>query len=99
MKRAEVAKARIVHEVAEAARRAKDEPREREVAETVLRAVEDSPQRERKETRAVPKSGIVRSRGTARMIWGVLSTSDHRRDRKHDRFWRRRLHDTARQSR
>ncbi len=74
MKRAEVAEARIVHEEAEAARRAKDEPREREEAETVLRAVEDRRQRERKETRAVPKSGIVHSGGTARMIKGILST-------------------------
>ena len=55
-------------EQAEAARRAKDAWREREEAEPVLRAVENTLERERKETRAVPKSGIVRSRGTARMI-------------------------------
>jgi hypothetical protein len=74
MKQAEIAEARIVDERAEAARPAKDEWRERDEAETVLRALEDGRQRERKETRAVPKSGIVRSRGTARMIRGVLST-------------------------
>ena len=74
MKQGEVAEAKIVDEQAEAARRAKDEWRERAEAETVLRAVEDRHQREGKETRAVPKSGIVRSRGTARMIRGVLST-------------------------
>ncbi len=74
MKQAEIAEAKIVDEQAEAARRAKDEWREREEAESVLRALEDGRQRERKETRAVPKSGIVRSRGTARMIRGVLST-------------------------
>ncbi|MGA3061996.1 MAG: hypothetical protein ABSD90_02075 [Methylocystis sp.] len=74
MKQAEVAEARIVDEQAEADRRTKDEWRERDEAETVLRAVEDRRQRKRKETRAVPKSGIVRSRGTARTIRGILLT-------------------------
>jgi hypothetical protein len=74
MKQGEVAEAKIVHEEVEAARRAKDEWPAQEEAEYALRAVEDSRQRERKETHAVPKSGIVRSRGTARMIRGVLST-------------------------
>ena len=41
---------------------------------SLLRALEDGGQRERKEIRAVPKSGIVRSRGAARMFRGVLST-------------------------
>jgi len=74
VRQAEIAEAKIVDEQAEAARRAKDAWREREEAESVLRALEDGRQRERKETRAVPKSGIVRSRGAARMIRGVLST-------------------------
>jgi len=74
VRQAEIAEAKIVDEQAEAARRAKDAWREREEAEPVLRAVENTLERERKETRAVPKSGIVRSRGTARMIRGVLST-------------------------
>jgi hypothetical protein len=74
MKGAEVAEAKIVHEEQEAARRAKDEPRAREQAEPVLRAVENTLQRECKETRAVPKGGIVHSGGAARMIRGILST-------------------------
>ena len=68
------AEAKVAHEQAEASRRAKDEWNERKEAKTVLRAVEDSPQRERKDARAAPKSGIVRSRGAAKMIRGVLST-------------------------
>ncbi len=74
MERAEIAEAKIVDEQAEAARPAKDEWRAREEAESVSRALEDGRQREHEETRAVPKSGIVRSRGGARMIRGVLST-------------------------
>ena len=74
MKQAEIAEAKIMDEQSEAARPAKDEWRERGEAESVSRALEGGRQRERKETRAVPKRGIVRSRGTARMIRGVLST-------------------------
>ena len=74
MKQGEVADAKIVDEQAEAARRAKDEWPVQEEAEYALRAPEDGRQKERMETRAMPKSGIVRSRRTARMIRGVLST-------------------------
>jgi hypothetical protein len=74
VKQAEIAEARFVPLEAEAARRAKDEWREQEDDAYVLRALEDSRQRERQETRALPKSGIVRSRGTTKMIRGVLST-------------------------
>jgi hypothetical protein len=75
LKQGRAAEAKVVHEQAEAARRAKDEWGERKEAKTVLRAaVEDSLQRERKETRAVPKSGIVHSGGTARTNRGILST-------------------------
>ena len=73
MKRDEIAEAKILHQQAEAARRAKGEWRKREEAESGLRNLEGR-QSERKETRAVAKSGIVRSRGAARMIGGVLST-------------------------
>jgi hypothetical protein len=74
LKQGRAAEAKVVHEQAEAARRAKDEWGERKEAKTVLRAVDDSLQRERKETRAVPKSGIVHSGGTARTNRGILST-------------------------
>jgi hypothetical protein len=74
MKQGEVADAKIVDEQAEAARRAKDEWPAQEETEYALRAPEDGRQKERMETRAMPKSGIVRSRGAARMIRGVLST-------------------------
>jgi hypothetical protein len=74
MKQGEVAEAKIVDEQTEAARRAKDEWPGQEEAEYALRAPEDGRQKERMETRAMPKSGIVRSRGAARMIRGVLST-------------------------
>jgi hypothetical protein len=74
MKQAQIAEAKILDEQAEATRRAKDKWREREEAEFVLRALDDARQRAREETRAVPKSWAVRSRGTARMTRGVLST-------------------------
>ncbi len=74
LKQGRAAEAKVVHEEAEAARRAKDEWGERKEAKPVLRAVEDSLQRERNETRAVPKSGIVHSGGTARTNRGILST-------------------------
>ncbi len=71
---AEVAEVKIVDEKAEAARRPNDEWREPEEPEYILHALEDSRQRELEETPAVPKSGIVRSRGKTRVIRGVLST-------------------------
>ena len=74
IKLSEIAEAKIVDEQAEAGRPAKDDWRGRREAQSVLPALEDGGQRERKKTRAVPKSEIVRSRGTARMIRGVLST-------------------------
>ena len=74
LKQGRVAEAKIVDQQVEAVRQAKDEWRERKEPKTELRAVEDSLQRERKETRAVPKSGIVHSGGAARMIRGISST-------------------------
>ncbi len=74
VKQAEIAEARIVPLEAEAARRAKGGPREREKAEPIFRVVENTLQRERQETRAVPKRVVVRSRATTKMIRGVLST-------------------------
>ena len=99
VKQDSAAEAKVVHVRAEAARRAKVEWREREEAEIVLRAVEDGLQREREETRAVPKSGIVRSRGAGKNDSGRFIDFDYRRDRKRDRFWRGRLRHAARQSR
>ena len=74
VKQDSAAEAKVAHVRAEAARRAKVEWGERKEAEIVFRAVEDSLQRERQEARAAPKSGIVRSRGAAKIIRGVLST-------------------------
>ncbi|MGC1864008.1 MAG: hypothetical protein WA733_23540 [Methylocystis sp.] len=74
IKLSEIAEAKIVDEQAEAGRPAKDDWRGREDAQSVLPAQEDGGQRERKKTRAVPKSEIVRSGGTARMTRGILST-------------------------
>lgn len=69
-----VAEAQIVHEAAEATRRAKEEWDQREKSETALRAVRDRLQSKWEETRPVQKGEIVHLRRTARMIRGILST-------------------------
>jgi hypothetical protein len=74
VKQAEIAEARIVPLAAEAARRAKGGPREREKAEPIFRVVENTLQRERQENRAVPKRVVVRSRSTARITRRIVST-------------------------